>query len=175
MLYIIPAIIGGATTKVADDYSERKQRALHISILLGVIYGAAIAAAIITEPALLPLIAGATAGNIAAGKIDRKEHMIAAAIILLTCALLWKWDALPLAIAFACAAFADEWLHEKSSEYAGAVALLAKFRLTLPILCLMLAPLSIAYAVYIIAYDVSYRLMEQLPCAAKAKTHQPIR
>ncbi|MEM0437914.1 MAG: hypothetical protein QXU54_01295 [Candidatus Micrarchaeia archaeon] len=161
MLYSLAAAIGGALTKIADDYSEQKVRAIHISFLAGIAYGAAIAAAVMIEPALLPLLAGATVGNIAAGKIDRKEHVIASVIILMACASQWVWDALPLAVAFACAAFADEWLHGKSGGYGGILARIIESRLALPLLCLLLAPVSLAYAVYIIIYDISYKAAGQ--------------
>lgn len=162
MLYALSAAIGGALTKIADDYSEQQTQAAHISLVLGIAYGAAIAAAAVIEPALLPLVAGATIGNAAAGKIDRKEHIVASVIILLACTLLWEWDALPLAVAFACAAFADEWLHEKSKGYAGLLAKTIESRLTLPLLCLLLVPVSLVYAIYIVIYDISYKAAGQL-------------
>ncbi len=162
MIYIAIAFISGMMTKIADNYSEleRGKKFWVNSALIGLLYGSAIVSAVFLNQELMPLIAGIVVGNAFAGKVDALEHIIAVSIILgiiamqIQSGISVEFTALAV---FSVSAFADETLPFFIKHKA------VKLRLITPIVALLYAVLHIySYALYIIAFDVGYKIIAKL-------------
>ncbi|MEM3364723.1 MAG: hypothetical protein QXS93_04435 [Candidatus Micrarchaeia archaeon] len=161
MIYVVFALIAGFLTKVADSYSERKRKSILISAPLGVIYGCAIGISSLLNNTLLPLIGGVVLGNTLALKIDKIEHYIGVMVILAFAVYAGMLGATvnpAILFAFVIAAFADEKLHDLSNKAVGNRKAILQARLVTPITALAFAVLDVSYLLYIVAFDLGYRV-----------------
>ncbi len=158
MIFVIFALIAGFLTKLADKYSEKKERRRIIGAVYGIIYGLAIVVGGLLAPELASLIVGITIGNVFAGKIDRMEHIIALFIIMAFA--IYSINSINLAIlaGFAIAAFADEVMHEYSKKLKGLAGRITEMRIISPMFALGLLPITWVCFVYIVSFDVGYSI-----------------
>lgn len=158
MMYAIFAFFAGVLTKFADDYSERKVKKGIYSLLLGISYAIAIVVSGYLNIEILSLIAGVTVGTIMSGKIDKVEHVVAILIILGYVIANVSDILFPIVIAFAISSFLDEGFHEMSNGIRGIWGMLARERLLTPVVALILSIYSLNYFIYIVVFDIGYKL-----------------
>lgn len=161
MIYVVFALIAGFLTKVADGYSERRRKNILISAPLGVIYGSAIGISGLLNTRLIPLIGGVVIGNTLALKVDRIEHYIGVMVILafaVYAGMLGATADPAVLLAFVIAAFADEKLHSLGDKAEGNRKTVLQARLVTPITALAFAVLDVSYLLYIVAFDIGYKM-----------------
>ncbi|MGB9634921.1 MAG: hypothetical protein ACP5H8_01690 [Candidatus Micrarchaeia archaeon] len=158
MLYVVFAFLAGLLTKFADDYSERKSKKGTYSLILGISYAIAIVVSSHLNIEVLSLIAGVVVGTVISGKIDRVEHIVAILIILGYIVLNINRIVFPIVVAFAISSFIDEGFHEMSNGMRGVWGLLARERIVTPLIALLLSVYSVSYFLYIVAFDIGYKL-----------------
>ena len=157
MLWLaVYGLVAGILMKILDDHSEKKNKKCVLSVILALLVGGLLAYTISFQDAIAPLIIGVVLGNIAANKVDRFEHIIAVSVpIIYEVYILLSGGSIEIlpAFMFALVALLDEIMHD---NYEGVFS----HRVLTPLLSILYIQINVAYAVYMIPFDLGYTISE---------------
>ncbi len=160
MLYLIPSLLSGYSTKICDDYSEQKRKEIIFSLIFSLLYSLSIILCAILQPSLLPLIAGVVVGNIFANKIDTREHVFAVILIIGFYILNFQQATIWIFFFFSIFSFLDETLHEYGTKYKNKY-LTSRFLSPLIAFLLSLYLWDFSFVIFMVLYDIGYRTAER--------------
>ena len=160
MLYLIPSLLSGYSTKICDDYSEQKRKEIIFSLIFSLLYSLSIILCAILQPSLLPLIAGVVVGNIFANKVDAREHVLAVILIIGFYILNFQQATIWIFFSFAFTSFFDESLHEYGTKNKKSY-LTSRFLSPLLAFLLSLYLWDFSFVLFMVLYDVGYRMAKE--------------